>query len=580
MIHQQVLNLVELCVQKGVRQAVVSPGSRSAPLTLALARHPQMTTRVVADERSAGFIALGLAQQLRQPVILVCTSGSAVYNLAPAVVEAFFAHIPLLILTADRPKEWTHQWDGQTIYQADIYGKHVKRSFELPADRAHSDSDWFVERVTNEAINLTRAEPRGPVHINVPLREPLYPTAGETFQYGPVRVIDQLEPALTLPSATWHRLQDEWERADRRLIAVGQGVYDPGLMGVLAKLSEEWHIPVVGDVISNLGRNGAFISAQDSFLNTTNEAFKQDLRPELLITCGQSFISKQLKLFLRQYRPRYHWHIQPQGGLSDPLQSLTTLIPYEPALFFHKLFDDLDYQHFVHHEENESDDAYQRNWQAADQKANRLLDPFLRDETAFHEWAAVQRVLEALPVGSQLQVANSMAVRYVNYCGLDARQEVEVFANRGTSGIDGCLSTAVGAALATDKLVTVLIGDVAFFYDRNALWNAYVPANLRIVLLNNHGGSIFRMIDGPARQPELELYFETPQPLTAENTARDAGIDYVRCGQFDELGTALASFFQPGDRARLLEIETDRITNAGKFQQFKQLLSEAFGANS
>ncbi|MFC5408283.1 2-succinyl-5-enolpyruvyl-6-hydroxy-3-cyclohexene-1-carboxylic-acid synthase [Larkinella bovis] len=577
-IHQQVLNLVEVCVRKGIREAVISPGSRSAPITLALARHPGLTTRVVADERSAGFIAMGLAQQIGQPVIVVCTSGSAVYNLAPAVAEAYFQEIPLLILTADRPKDWTHQQDGQTIYQTEIFGKHVKRSFEFPADVVHPDARWFADRVANEAVELTRAEPCGPVHINLPLREPLYPTADETFQYGPVKLIEPLKPVLGLSAETWHRLQEEWDSAERKLIAVGQGPHDPALLAILKKLSEEWHIPIVGDVIANIGRNDEFISRQDVFLQTPDTEFKNRLRPDLLITCGQSFLSKPFKLFLRSNPPARHWQIQPHDRLADPFQSLTRLIPYEPAAFFEKLFSDIDYQRFVSNDEDdEADDQFQATWQTVDRKAARMVNQFLKDEAVFHEWAVVQRVLEALPVDSQLHVANSMPVRYVNLCGLDEKQQVAVFANRGTSGIDGCLSTAVGAALTTPKTVTALIGDVAFFYDRNALWNNLVPPNLRIIVLNNHGGNIFRIIDGPAKQPELEPYFETSQPLTAANTARDAGLQYTQVSSYAALKTALADFFAPGDGGKLLEIETSRPTNADQFQRYRQLVQETFG---
>ncbi|RCR68966.1 2-succinyl-5-enolpyruvyl-6-hydroxy-3-cyclohexene-1-carboxylic-acid synthase [Larkinella punicea] len=575
-IHQHVLNLVELCVRKGIRQAIVSPGSRSAPITLALARHPEMTTRAVADERSAGFIAMGLAQQLRQPVILVCTSGSAVYNLAPAVAEAYFQEIPLLILTADRPKEWTHQQDGQTIYQTDIFGKHVKQSFELPADFVHPDARWFAERATNEAVNLAWAEPRGPVHINIPLREPLYPVGDETFQYPAVRVIEQLTAASALSSETWHRLQEEWETAERKLIAIGQGPHDPALLAILKKISEEWRIPVVGDVISNLPRNGEFVTQQDIFLSSANEELKNNLVPDLLITCGQSFISKQLKVFLRNHQPKAHWQIQPHNRLADPFQSLTRLIPHEPTAFFEKLFSDIDYQRFVSNDDEDSDDNFQEQWQTLDRKATRLLSQFLKDETVFHEWAVIQRILDELPADSQLHVANSMPVRYVNFCGMPENQRVEVFANRGTSGIDGCLSTAVGAALTTDQLVTALIGDVAFFYDRNGLWNNLVPANLRVIVLNNHGGNIFRIIDGPSKQPELSAYFETSQPLSAENTAKDAGLAYTKVASYGNLKTALADFFSKADRGKLLEIETDRYVNAEQFQRYKQLVQETF----
>ncbi|RAK00479.1 2-succinyl-5-enolpyruvyl-6-hydroxy-3-cyclohexene-1-carboxylate synthase [Larkinella arboricola] len=578
-IHQHLLHLVELCVRKGIRQAVISPGSRSAPLTLALARHPEITTRVVADERSAGFIAVGIAQQIRQPVIVVCTSGSAVYNLAPAVAEAYFQEIPLLVLTADRPKEWTHQLDGQTIYQTDIFGKHVKQSFELPADYVHPDARWFAERVSNEAINLARTEPRGPVHINLPLREPLYPTADETFEFGPVRVIEQLSATPALSPETWHRLQDEWESAERKLIAVGQGPHDPALLAILKKISEEWRIPVVGDVISNLPRNGEFITQPDVFLNVSDTKIREERRPDLLITCGQSFISKQFKLFLRSYPPRQHWQIQPHTRLADPFQSLTRLIPYEPTAFFEKLFSDIDYQRFVSNDdETDSDNSFQEKWQTLDRKATRLVKRFLIEETVFHEWAVVQRLLDALPTDSQLHVANSMPVRYVNLSGLDENQRVEVFANRGTSGIDGCLSTAVGAALTTLKTVTALIGDVAFFYDRNALWNNLVPNNLRVIVLNNHGGNIFRIIDGPSRQPELDAYFETSQPLSAENTAKDAGMIYRKVTSYSELKAALPDFFTESDRPKLLEIETDRRTNAEQFSRYKHWVQE-FNSN-
>ncbi|RRB06930.1 2-succinyl-5-enolpyruvyl-6-hydroxy-3-cyclohexene-1-carboxylic-acid synthase [Larkinella rosea] len=574
-IHQHVLNLVELCARKGIRQAIISPGSRSAPLTLALARHPKMTTRAVADERSAGFIALGMAQQLHQPVILVCTSGSAVYNLAPAVAEAYFQEIPLLILTADRPKDWTHQQDGQTIYQTDIFGKHVKRSFELPADFEHADAHWFAERSTNEAIDLARTEPFGPVHINIPLREPLYPMADERFEYGPVRVIEQLKSSWVLPVETWHQLQDEWETAERKLIAIGQGPHDPALLAVLKKMSEEWCIPIVGDVISNVPRNNEFITRQDVFLSLSDESIKKELKPDLLITCGQSFISKQFKLFLRSQPPEAHWQIQPHNRLADPFQSLTRLIPYEPAAFFEKLFSDIDYQRFVSNDEDDADTGFQGVWQKLDRQATRLVRQFLKDDAVFHEWAVIQRILDSLPVGSQLHVANSMPVRYVNLSGLEGNQRIEVFANRGTSGIDGCLSTAVGAALTTEKPVTVLIGDVAFFYDRNALWNNLIPSNLRIIVLNNHSGNIFRIIDGPSRQPELDSYFETEQPLTAENTAKDAGLSYWKVTSYPELNTALPDFFAEG-KSGLLEIETDKVTNAEQFQAYKALIQNAF----
>ena len=165
---QPIYDSIQICVEHGITHAVICPGSRSAPLTLALARHPSVKTYVINDERSAAFIAMGMARELDQPIALVCTSGSAGYNFAPAVAEAFYQHVPLLILTADRPMEWIDQWDGQTIRQHELYGKHVKRSFSLPADYEHADSQWFINRTFNQAILETKAHPAGPVHINIP----------------------------------------------------------------------------------------------------------------------------------------------------------------------------------------------------------------------------------------------------------------------------------------------------------------------------------------------------------------------------------------------------------------------------
>lgn len=576
-IHQHILNLIELCVRKGVRQAVISPGSRSAPITLALARHPQVECRVVPDERSAGFVALGLAQQLGQPVILVCTSGSALYNLAPAVAEACFQHIPLLLLTADRPPEWIHQYDGQTIYQSGIFGKHVKQSYDFPTEFTHPDTRWYAERIGNEAIHQALRLPPGPVHINLPLREPLYPTAEESLVFEPVRIIEQLPAQATLPNDIWHRLLNEWEGSDRILIAVGQNRLNDQLVSVLRQLHEEWGTPVVSDIISNVHRSEGILTQHDNFLGQLSGERLNELRPDLLITCGMSFVSKQLKLFLRNHSPRLHWHLEETHHLTDPFQSLTTLIPHEPVTFFQKLFADLDFMRFREGDEDDADRTYAKQWARAEQQSLKLLHEFVARQDIFHELGVVSEVLAALPARSQLHLANSMPVRYANYCGLEASRRIEVFANRGTSGIDGCVSTAVGAALAVpDRLVTVLVGDVAFFYDRNALWNTFVPPNLRIVLLNNQGGNIFRLIDGPARQPELETYFETPHTLSARNTAHDADVDYLFADTYTDLTAALTHFFGPSARARLLEIRTDRETNRQQLSGFKKSLAEVF----
>lgn len=575
-VLQPIVNLAELLYQKGITDVLVCPGSRSAPLTLAVARHPSLRVRVMADERSAGFVALGMAQQSRRTVAIICTSGSAVYNLGPAVVEAFFQQIPLLLLTADRPHEWLYQQDGQTIDQTGLFGSHVKRHYDLPADYAHPDARWYIERSLNEAVTLSRLTPPGPVHVNVPLREPFYPTATESFHYGPVRSINTLPTQATLSSETWRNLLSDWEQSERTLIAVGQLPRDPALLAILRQISEEWGIPIVGEITSNLPVNELFITHTDTYLTALSTESSQRLLPDLLVTIGHSFLTRNLKTFFRQSgsttaRPRQHWHLQPAADrIQDSFQSLTTLIPLEPLPFLEKLFADLDYQRFLQGDDDDDSRTFLHDWQTIDHQAARLVAQTLSlSEAPLTDWSAVQAVLEQLPDGSILQLANSMPVRYANLCGVAERQQIQVSANRGVSGIDGCLSTAVGAALATDQLVTLLIGDVAFFYDRNALWSAPVPANLRIVLLNNDGGHIFRMIEGSSQQPELEPFFETPHGYTARNTAADANLDYQVCDSRKSLRSLLPDFFQPSDRAKLLELTTDKVGNKAEFTTYK-----------
>jgi 2-succinyl-5-enolpyruvyl-6-hydroxy-3-cyclohexene-1-carboxylate synthase len=572
MILQPLLNLVDLCARRGVRRVVISPGSRSAALTLAFARHPLIETRVIPDERVAGHLALGWAQATGQPVAVVCTSGTAASNLVPAVAEAFFQEVPLLILTADRPPEWAQQQDGQMIFQEGLFGRHVRQSASLPSDYTHPDSRWFIERIVNQFVNGLQTAPYGPVHLNVPIREPFYPEADERFRFDQSpRLLERVPTESRLTTAAWRTLMAEWEEADRVLIAVGQGYWSAELLGVLRVLSDEYGVVVVGDITANLPPDPAFIRHPDAILTASGE-LTDALTPDLLLTCGQSFVSKNLKLFLRKHRPAVHWHVAETEVLVDTFQTLTRSVPLPAEVFFGELLREIEGPYLRSPDEEEPRPAgYRAEWQRRAARVQRSLHQVLDAAAPFNELRAVREVLGVLPAVGQLHLANSMAVRYANLIGLTAPVTPRVFANRGTSGIDGCLSTAVGAAWATDEPVTALIGDIAFFYDRNALWHPHIPANLRIVLLNNHGGVIFRLIDGPAQQPELEPFFETPHGLTARRTAEDAGLRYLHANGDEGLQQALTTFYTlPGPA--LLEIETERTENAAVYQTLKDRL--------
>lgn len=564
-ILQPLHDIAGICAKKNIDDVILCPGSRSAALTISFVRHPDLKTYSISDERSAAFIGMGMAQQSQKTVVLVCTSGSAAYNFAPAVAEAFFQEIPLLVLTADRPPEWIHQYDGQTIYQKDIYGRNIKKSFELPADYQHPDALWQIERVINEAINLSQAEPKGPVHINIPIREPFYPDEEESIVFNSSsRVISHIKAEKQLNAETWRELTDIWNKTDKKLIAVGQT--QDKLHPVLRNFTEELAVPVLGDVISNIHQGGcSFIGMHDIF---AGKEIAEGLQPDLLITTGKSFLSKAFKQFIRKYKPKYHWHIQDNPELIDPFQSVTHKIETSPLYFFHKLFEDLDFLKFK--EGDEEDDAgYLDNWQKADSNARKAMTGFIAGAD-FGEFKMTDLLLRHLPEDSVLHLGNSMPVRYTNYLGVEPKKNITVYANRGTSGIDGILSTAVGQALRTGKIVTCLIGDVSFLYDRNALWNNYIPPNLRIVVVNNQGGNIFRIIDGPAGQPELEGFFVTEQQQSARSSA--TGLLYQEVRQYDK--TIFDTFFESSAQSKLIEIFTDGKADADLFRRFKTYVSD------
>ncbi|UII23929.1 2-succinyl-5-enolpyruvyl-6-hydroxy-3-cyclohexene-1-carboxylic-acid synthase [Fulvivirga ligni] len=560
-----IYNIAEICSQLGITQAILSPGSRCAPLTVAFARHPEITTRTISDERSAAFIALGLAQKTKQPTVLVCTSGSAAYNYAPAVAEAYFQQIPLLIITADRPPEWIDQLDGQTIRQQNIYGNHIKKGYQFPIELEHKDAQWHAYRIVSEAINLSKSFPHGPVHLNIPFREPFYPTADEEAVYEKdIKVIHNIASTPTLGDQVINDITNSWHQFNHILIVGGQGDKNIAINTSLTQIIKEKKIPVVGDIISNLHDVEDIIKRSDIFLGQDKNGLHESLQPDLLITFGKSTISKNLKLLLRNYKPTGHWHIQPEGEVADTYQSLTKIIRCSAEEFF-KHIADIQAEADFHNQKQEN---FFYLWQIEERKTKRLLETFFPTET-WGEFECIKETIERLPENSDLHLANSMAVRYANFVSVST-PEVEVFANRGTSGIDGSNSTAVGHCLASDKLQVLITGDLAFFYDRNAFWNNYDISKLRILLLNNHSGGIFRIINGPSRLPELEEYFETKQPLTAKLLCQEFGFEYLHCDKKTKFNNYLKAFFEDDGLAKILEIESDSATNTEILKQFKQ----------
>ncbi|MEL6557705.1 MAG: 2-succinyl-5-enolpyruvyl-6-hydroxy-3-cyclohexene-1-carboxylic-acid synthase [Bacteroidota bacterium] len=568
MILQAIHDISELCALKGIEDAVLSPGSRCAPLTISFARNPGIKKYTISDERSAAFHALGIASEKDKPVVLICTSGSAAYNYAPAVAEAFYQNIPLIILTADRPKEWVGQQDGQTIQQFEIYNKHVKHSYELPADYAHDDSYWHINRIMNEAINLSEQEPKGPVHVNVPFREPFYLNSDELPAFSEkIRVIKTYQADSGAELEYYSRKIADFSKV---LVVPGQVPYNPELIQALEKFREKTNCTVIADIISNLHELPESIRHHDLFIDH-KKGLPESFKPELLITFGNSLISKNLKIYLRNNPASEHWHIQPYGSpVVDTLKSLTEIIQTDPVTFFHQVSLD-SYQSNDFNIQKKHN--YLHAWSIIDNKVNNFLEKEIQKNT-FNEMSAVGASLKAIPDNSVLHLANSMAVRYANFIGLKGKKAVRVKANRGTSGIDGSNSTAFGNALVTDQLVTLITGDLAFFYDRNAFWNNYRVPNLRIILINNHGGGIFRMIQGPAHLEELEEFFVTKQNQNAAHVAVEFGFQYSIANNANELTRNLSVFFHKSKSPKLLEIRTESKKSADYLKQIKSLVSD------
>ncbi|MBI0400220.1 2-succinyl-5-enolpyruvyl-6-hydroxy-3-cyclohexene-1-carboxylic-acid synthase [Cyclobacterium marinum] len=557
MILPHLTYLASICANKGVTEAILSPGSRCAPVSLAFIRHPDIHCRIIPDERSAAFIAMGMAQQKNKPVVLICTSGSAALNYGPAIAEAYYQQIPLLVLTADRPAEWIEQWDGQTIRQENIYGHHIKNSYIFPDEVSHPDKLWHAKRIIKEALIQSEDFPMGPVHINIPLREPFYPQANEQYPFD----LTDLEPDLDLhlPTSTFReesvvQLKTEIKKYQKVLIIPGQQRPDSNIKHMLKSIAENHQAVVITDAISNMSQE-ATIKHHDLLLINQTEK----MVPELIISFGKSIVSKALKLFLRQQKIA-HWHIQQNGQVPDTYQNLNQIIRLKPKTF-------LD---FFRKEANKLETNFENEWLKKNATVKTKL-PSLLEHAPFGELNALEKILKALPAYAKLHIANSMAVRNVNFLGLGG-DDLEIICNRGTSGIDGSNSTAVGCTFTTKEPVVLVTGDMAFFYDRNAFWHQYNLPNLRIILFNNQGGGIFRMIDGPSKLPELDEYFETKQKLNGKFLAEEFNFHYRGVTGMGDLLSELQTFFDKSLNPKLLEIKCDSETNTNTLKMIKETL--------
>lgn len=556
--------LVDVLAQKGIRRVVLSPGSRNAPLIIAFARRADMEHFVVADERSAAFFALGMAQQSGEAVALACTSGTALLNYAPAIAEAYYQRLPLVVISADRPEEWIDQDDSQTIRQREVFRNLVKASWQFPAEIGTSDERWYVSRSVNAAVNCALGGRKGPVHLNIPLHEPLY---GQCRQEE--RACCRIERAdfSDVPDAEIMKVwAEKFSICPKVMILASGHLPDKRLQTALRTLALLPNVVVLSETVANVG-NGPYIGTIDRVLAVIGEEEKESLAPKLLVSYGGPLISRHVKTFLRSCRPRMHWRVARGEEEIDTFQALSTQIDVEPAVFLSYL------ARYAHPTESD----YAVRWEMKRKLARQRHEAFAAG-VPWSDWKAFHLILPALPVHAALQLSNSTPVRYAQL--FECTRLARVDGNRGTSGIDGSTSTAVGAAWLNPGMTVLITGDMGFLYDSNALWNRYITSRLKIIVMKNGGGGIFRFLPGSSETEELEECFETVTDADVRGFAILHHFAYVCVSDAEQLVAVLPDFFGDCGRPAILSVETPRKRNAEVLRDyFKRLKGEVAGAD-
>ncbi|PHR72160.1 MAG: 2-succinyl-5-enolpyruvyl-6-hydroxy-3-cyclohexene-1-carboxylic-acid synthase [Lutibacter sp.] len=537
--------VIASCVANGIEHVVISPGSRNAPLTIGFTHHIAIKTYSIVDERCAAFFAVGLAQQLQKPVAVVCTSGSALLNYYPAVAEAFYSDIPLVVISADRPSHLIDVGDGQTIRQENVFDNHILFSANLIANDNLKEENL---NLLEYALTVTNLE-KGPVHINVPFDEPLYETTEKLVEIEKV-VFDNFEEPILVDEL--QEYADIWNASDKKMVLVGSSFSDELLQTQLNKIAQDKSVIVVTETTSNV-YNYQFINSIDKTIFPLTGKELESLKPEILLTLGGMIVSKKIKQYLRKFQPTNHWHVDAKRGL-DTYFCLDRHFELSPQLFFSQFF-------FLSKEKKGN---YQQEWLAIKELRVKKHNNFLA-ECAYSDLKVFEAVLESIPNNIQLQLSNSSIIRYSQL--FDINNSLSVFCNRGTSGIDGSTSTAIGASVINKKQTVFVTGDVSFFYDSNALWNKYIKSNFRIILINNNGGGIFKFIPGPKDSNALE-YFETPHGLSAEHLCKMYNIEYSTTNNLNELNVSLSDFYTESERPKLLEVFTPSQENDEVLKQY------------
>lgn len=543
-------SIIQICLAKGIKNIVISPGSRNAPLTIGFVNNPEFNCYSIADERCAAFFAVGIAQQIQKPVVVVCTSGSALLNYYPAFAEAFYSQIPLIVISADRPQSKIDIGDGQTIRQENVFKNHSLYNANL-TEEASVENDFKINKAIHKAFIK-----KGPVHINAPFEEPLYQTVSKLDVDVTISAFNKKKQKISIDQIV--EFTNIWNKSKKKLILVGENKPNTIDAEIIESFAKDESVVVMTETTSNL-HDPSFLNNIDTIITPFTKKEFKILQPDILITFGGMVVSKRIKAFLRTYKPTHHWHIDTLRAY-DTYGALTHHFKVNPNPFFNQFL-----PFTIPIKSN-----YYSTFNAIATLRKEKHQEYLA-KIPFSDFKAFEKIIPSLPENSMLHLSNSSTIRYAQL--FDINPTIQVFCNRGTSGIDGSTSTAIGAAVAKDRPTVLIAGDIGFLYDSNALWNEYTPKNFKIILINNGGGGIFRILPGHEEKPVFNKFFETSHCLTAEQLAKMYGFEYSIASNEATLETSLKALFAQNEKPSILEVFTPTLENNKiLLQYFKELV--------
>lgn len=552
--------LTSLLLEYGVSDAVVCPGSRNAPIVHNLSVCEAIRCRPVTDERSAAFYALGLAIATRRPTVVCVTSGSALLNVMPAVAEAAYQHIPLVVISADRPQQWIDQLDGQTIPQSDALGRFVRKAVQLP--EPHNDEErWLCRRLVNEAMHLATCRQGSPVHINVPISEPLFEF--DTEQLPQLSRFNNIKRAVIKDASM--DMPDAFHEAKRPMIVIGQLAHGTVSHETIRSLSEKY--VVMSEPLSNPSYMTIHFDEAIRYIVSDNSSINDDeddktaYYPDYVIYVGDTLVSKPARRFLRNAKAPSCLITPDAADIHDPLMTLTDIVECDSDSINALLASLCDAP------DTDERCRFHDRWQSFLDAYAAHADAYAPEYSQMATVKYFEEQLADLDIDICVHYANSSAVRLACIYA-----QHYVWCNRGVNGIEGSLSTAAGFSLATHDMTICVIGDLSFFYDQNALWNSNLRGNLRIILLNNRGGGIFRQLPGLSDSPAADDLVMASHENTAQGICTQNDIGYMSAKNMDEMQIGIVTLLtRESERPMLLEVFTDSNDDVKALEKYFKL---------